>query len=116
MVSSQKSVTITFGEHGYNVHVVRDAGGFYIEGLTWDECLGQVAVLTMPPDRAQPGTGLYPMRADADREQLDALDRELDEACHQRNVIADRESPEYAAAQAEVDRVSAALRAIGTHR
>ena len=37
--------------------VVRGDGTFVVAGLTWDEMLGHVALLTMPPDRWQRDVG-----------------------------------------------------------
>lgn len=51
-----RTITITFTEvDGWDVH----EDGKCCNGLGWDEMLGQVAVLTMPPKRV--GTG-YAMR------------------------------------------------------
>lgn len=105
------SVTITRGEHGYDVQVVRDGRTFYCTSLTWDECLGQVVMLTMPATR-EPGRALYPMLDEDDRGKSQELEERWDAAIFRRDTITDHESAEHAEAQADVDLLSDARRSL----
>ncbi len=50
-----RSIVITIGESGYNVH----EDGKHCDGLCWGEMLEQVALLTVPPARVGNGYAMH---------------------------------------------------------
>lgn len=101
---------IEIARNGDNDFTVSTEAGA-AEHLTWDEMLGQVAALTMPA-RVRAAEPLFRMTSHEGIRRRRELEPLHDAALDRRGAMTDGpDGPEYAAAQAEVIRISDEMQA-----